>query len=112
MSAEDIYRQLMATNANVGLGTVYRVLVHLEHAGLVKRNDFNGNKAVYEINEGVEHDHLVCIDCGAVEEFHDDVIEQQQRRVAQSKGYMLTEHKLTLYGRCGNCAEPETSSLN
>jgi Fur family ferric uptake transcriptional regulator len=100
MSAEDVYRVLMKEGLDVGLATIYRVLAQFEQAGLVSRNHFESGKAVYELNEGAHHDHLVCLDCGRVEEFVDAQIEARQRAVAQAKGFELAEHALSLYGHC------------
>ncbi len=100
MSAEDVYRVLMKESLDVGLATIYRVLAQFEQAGLVTRNHFESGKAVYELNEGSHHDHLVCLDCGRVEEFFDAQIESRQRAVAQAKGFDLAEHALSLYGHC------------
>jgi Fur family ferric uptake transcriptional regulator len=100
MSAEDVYRVLMKDGLDVGLATIYRVLAQFEQAGLVTRNHFESGKAVFELNEGSHHDHLVCLDCGRVEEFFDAQIESRQRAIAQSKGFELAEHALSLYGHC------------
>ena len=100
MSAEDVYRVLMKDGLDVGLATIYRVLAQFEQAGLVTRNHFESGKAVFELNEGSHHDHLVCLDCGRVEEFLDAQIESRQRAIAQSKGFDLAEHALSLYGHC------------
>jgi Fur family ferric uptake transcriptional regulator len=100
MSAEDVYRVLMKEGLDVGLATIYRVLAQFEQAGLVSRNHFESGKAVYELNEGSHHDHLVCLDCGRVEEFVDAQIEARQRAVAHAKGFELAEHALSLYGHC------------
>lgn len=100
LSAEDVYKLLLAENLDVGLATVYRVLTQFEQAGLLSRNHFESGKAVFELNEGSHHDHLVCIDCGLVEEFFDDEIEKRQQRIAQERGFKLTEHALALYGSC------------
>ncbi len=100
LSAEDVYKLLLAENLDVGLATVYRVLTQFEQAGLLSRNHFESGKAVFELNEGSHHDHLVCIDCGLVEEFFDDEIEKRQHRIAQERGFKLTEHALALYGSC------------
>ncbi|MFZ5526655.1 MAG: ferric iron uptake transcriptional regulator [Pseudomonadota bacterium] len=101
LTAEDIYRHLALDGAEIGLATVYRVLGQFEQAGLLVRNHFEGGKAVYEINEGSHHDHLVCLACGRVEEFHDSVIEKLQQQIAASRGYSLQDHSLALYGLCG-----------
>jgi Fur family ferric uptake transcriptional regulator len=103
LSAEDVYRRLMDEGADIGLATVYRVLAQLEQAGILARSAFDSGKSVYEINEGVHHDHLVCVSCGRVDEFHDPAIEKRQLVVAEAKGYELHEHSLALYGLCATC---------
>ena len=100
LSAEDVYKLLLAENLDVGLATVYRVLTQFEQAGLLSRNHFESGKAVFELNEGSHHDHLVCLDCGLVEEYFDDEIEKRQHRIAEERGFKLTEHALALYGNC------------
>jgi Fur family transcriptional regulator, ferric uptake regulator len=100
LSAEDVYKILLAENMDVGLATVYRVLTQFEQAGLLSRNHFETGKAVFELNQGSHHDHLVCLDCGRVEEFFDEEIEKRQQKVAQERGFNLTEHALALYGHC------------
>lgn len=100
LSAEDVYRVLMKEGEDVGLATIYRVLGQFEQAGLVSRNHFESGKAVYELNQGEHHDHLVCLDCGRVEEFLDVEIESRQRAVAQTRGFELAEHALSLYAHC------------
>jgi Fur family transcriptional regulator, ferric uptake regulator len=100
MSAEDVYRVLLAQGADIGLATVYRVLMQFEQAGLIQRNHFESGKAVFELNEGQHHDHLVCLDCGRVEEFVDAQIESRQRAVAQARGFVIAEHALSLYAHC------------
>ena len=102
-SAEDIYKKLLSDGEEIGLATVYRVLTQFETAGLVSRLNFEGGHAVFELNQQGHHDHIVCITCGKVEEFYDDIIEAQQLKVAQEKGYAITEHSLTLYGKCSDC---------
>ena len=89
MTAEDVFKVLLAEGADVGLATVYRVLMQFEHAGLLSRNHFESGKSVFELNEGKHHDHLVCLDCGRVEEFFDGEIERRQKLVAQSRGFEL-----------------------
>lgn len=106
MSAEDVYKHLLTEGADVGLATVYRVLMQFEQAGILSRNHFEAGKAVFELNEGKHHDHLVCLDCGRVEEFFDAQIEQRQRAVATERGFMLQEHSLALYARCSKEACP------
>jgi Fur family ferric uptake transcriptional regulator len=106
MSAEDVFKMLLAEGADVGLATVYRVLMQFEHAGILSRNHFESGKAVFELDEGKHHDHLVCVDCGRVEEFFDAEIEKRQRNVAQTRGFELQDHALALYATCTkkNCA--------
>ena len=100
MTAEDVYRALLSEGADIGLATVYRVLMQFEQAGLLTRSNFESGKAVYELNEGQHHDHLVCVDCGRVEEFMDPEIELRQRAIAEQHGFALQEHSLALYARC------------
>jgi Fur family ferric uptake transcriptional regulator len=100
MSAEDVFKALLAEGADVGLATVYRVLMQFEQAGILSRNHFESGKAVFELNEGKHHDHLVCVDCGRVEEFFDAEIEKRQRGVAQARGFELQDHALALYASC------------
>jgi Fur family transcriptional regulator, ferric uptake regulator len=100
MSAEDVYKVLLAEDADVGLATVYRVLMQFEQAGILSRTHFETGKAVFELNEGKHHDHLVCMDCGRVEEFYDAEIEKRQRSIAQTRGFDLQDHALALYAAC------------
>ena len=100
MTAEDVFKALLGEGADIGLATVYRVLMQFEQAGLLTRSNFESGKAVFELNEGQHHDHLVCLDCGRVEEFYDAQIEQRQREVTVSRGFELQEHSLALYARC------------
>ena len=100
MTAEDVFRQLLKDNADIGLATVYRVLTQFEQAGILSRNHFESGKAVYELNEGQHHDHMVCLDCGRVEEFYDPQIESRQQAVAQAKGFVIADHALSLYAHC------------
>ena len=100
MSAEDVYKHLLAEGSDVGLATVYRVLMQFEQAGILSRNHFEAGKAVFELNEGKHHDHLVCLDCGRVEEFFDPEIEKRQRAIAAQRGFELQEHSLALYAAC------------
>jgi len=102
-SAEDIYKALLDQGEEIGLATVYRVLTQFEGAGLVTRHHFEGGQAVFELNEGEHHDHLVCVSCGKVVEFVDDVIEQHQNQIAKDNGFIITEHSLIIYGRCDSC---------
>ena len=100
MTAEDVFKALLADGADVGLATVYRVLMQFEQAGLLIRSNFESGKAVFELNEGQHHDHLVCLDCGRVEEFFDPEIEKRQQMVAKTRGFILQEHALSLYANC------------
>ena len=100
MTAEDVYKALLVDGADIGLATVYRVLMQFEQAGLLKRSHFESGKSVFELNEGQHHDHLVCVTCGRVEEFYDSEIEQRQRAIAEARGFELHEHSLALYARC------------
>ncbi|MEZ5652200.1 MAG: ferric iron uptake transcriptional regulator [Burkholderiaceae bacterium] len=100
MSAEDVFRELLDARQDIGLATVYRVLRQFEQAGLLKSNTFEAGKAVFELDQGSHHDHLVCVQCGRVEEFYDPEIEARQRRIAQERGFALQDHALALYGEC------------
>ncbi len=100
LTAEDVYRLLLAENLDVGLATVYRVLTQFEQAGLLERHYFESGKAVFELSHGQHHDHLVCIACGRVEEFYDDEIERRQTQIAQERGFIIREHALHLYAEC------------
>lgn len=100
MTAEDVYRMLIAENMDIGLATVYRVLTQFEQAGLLERHFFESGKAVFEINRGKHHDHLVCIDCGRVEEFYDPEIEKRQNSIAEERGFAIQDHALYLYAQC------------
>ena len=102
-SAEDVYRALLDEGEEIGLATVYRLLTQFETAGLVERHHFESGQAVFELSEKGHHDHIVCVSCGKVEEFYDEMIESRQREVASDKGYEVTEHSLTLYGKCPDC---------
>ena len=106
MSAEDVFKVLLLENSDVGLATVYRVLTQFEQASILSRSQFEGGKSVYELNEGQHHDHLVCLDCGKVEEFYDPELENRQQAVAQAKGFAITDHALSLYARCTKTACP------
>ncbi len=106
LSAEDVYKALLAEQMDIGLATVYRVLTQFEQAGILARSHFETGKAVFELNEGSHHDHLVCLDCGKVEEFHDSEIEKRQLAIAKAKGFTLEDHALSLYARCTRTACP------
>ena len=103
MSAEAIYKALIDINEDVGLATVYRVLTQFEAAGLVIRHNFEGNHAIYELCQGEHHDHLVCVKCGRVEEFVDELIEERQKSIAKKAGFQMTDHALNIFGFCVNC---------
>lgn len=100
MTAEDVFRVLLLERTDIGLATVYRVLTQFEQAGILTRNHFESGKATFELNEGQHHDHLVCLDCGKVEEFYDAEIEKRQHSVAKAKGFTITDHSLSLYANC------------
>lgn len=103
LSAEVIFNQLREAGEDIGLATVYRVLAQFCDAGLVIRRDFQEGFSVFELDQGVHHDHLVCVSCGKVAEFVDDIIEQRQADIAKEKGFKITDHSLNLYGICGRC---------
>ena len=100
VTAEDVYRHLLADGLDIGLATVYRVLTQFEHAGLLQRHHFESGRAVFELNAGTHHDHLVCMQCGRVEEFYDAEIEKRQNKIAKERGFVITEHSLHLYVDC------------
>ena len=100
MTAEDVYRHLIAEGKDIGLATVYRVLTQFEQAGLLTRHHFETGKAAFELNEGRHHDHLVCLQCGKVEEFYDAEIEKRQAKIAKERGFAVAEHELHLYVDC------------
>ena len=100
MTAEDVFKALLQDGADIGLATVYRVLMQFEQAGLLSRNHFESGKAVFELNEGKHHDHLVCVTCGRVEEFFDAEIEKRQHDIAATRGFDLQDHALALYAVC------------
>lgn len=103
LTAEDVYKNLISQGDDVGLATVYRVLTQFEEAGLVHRHHFEGTHSVYELNTGEHHDHLVCISCGAVAEFYDELIETRQLYIAEQHRFLLKEHDHTIYGICERC---------
>ncbi len=100
MSAEDVYKALLEAGEDVGLATVYRVLTQFESAELVVRHHFESGQAVFELNEGGHHDHIVCAQCGKIVEFVDPTIENRQRRVAEKAGFGIRDHSLIIYGDC------------
>ncbi len=103
LSAEDVYKNLLASDEDVGLATVYRVLAQFESAGLVSRHHFAGGHSMFELNEGKHHDHILCVKCGKVEEFMDEMIEERQRAIAKKAGFSMTDHALYIYGICAAC---------
>ena len=103
MSAEDIYKHLLESHEDIGLATVYRVLTQFEAAGLVTRHHFEGGQAVFELQRGHHHDHLVCVKCGKVVEFVNETIETKQRQIAEKEGFAMTDHALIIYGVCSGC---------
>ena len=105
LSAEDVYKSLMSEGIDIGLATVYRVLTQFEQAGLLSRQHFETGKAVFELNQGGHHDHLVCVQCGHVEEFFDSEIEKRQEKVAKDRGFKIHDHSLHIYADCtkSNC---------
>lgn len=108
VSAEEIYQILKDTGEDVGLATVYRVLTQFETAGLVMRHKFEDGRSVYELDHGEHHDHILCVQCGRVDEFIDETIEQRQRAIAEKTGYAMTDHALYIYGVCPQCQEKST----
>ncbi len=103
MSAEDVYKSLLEAEEEVGLATVYRVLTQFEQAGIVVRHHFEGGHSVFELDKGEHHDHMVCLRCGSVEEFVDNVIEDRQHQIAEKANFRLEEHSMYLYGVCSDC---------
>jgi len=104
LSAEDVFNQLRDLGeSKIGLATVYRVLTQFESAGLVTRHHFEGGNSVFEIDKGTHHDHIVCVKCGRVDEFVDEMIELRQKEIAEKNGYQMTDHSLHIYGVCGEC---------
>jgi len=103
LTAEDVYKALIESGEDVGLATVYRVLTQFEAAGLVTRHHFEEGHSVFELDAGEHHDHIVCVGCGKVDEFVDEVIEKRQEKIASKAGYTITDHSLYIYGVCGDC---------
>ena len=100
LTAEDVYKLLINENMDIGLATVYRVLTQFEQAGILQRQHFESGKSVFELNEGSHHDHLVCLQCGRVEEFYDSEIEKRQSKIAKERGFSIHEHSLSIYADC------------
>jgi len=112
LTAEDVYKLLLAEGLDIGLATVYRVLTQFEQAGLLVRHHFESGKAVFELNQGTHHDHLVCLQCGRVEEFYDADIEKRQTKIARDRGFEISEHALYLYADCTKTRCPHRKALN
>ncbi|MES2205253.1 MAG: ferric iron uptake transcriptional regulator [Pseudomonadota bacterium] len=110
LTAEDVYKLLLSENMDIGLATVYRVLTQFEQAGILERHHFESGKAVFELREGTHHDHLMCVDCGRVEEFYDEQIEERQKHVAHERGFKIRDHALYLYAECTTPACPHRPS--
>jgi Fur family ferric uptake transcriptional regulator len=104
LSAEDVYRSLIAEHIDIGLATVYRVLTQFEQAGILARSQFDGGKSIFELNDGDHHDHLICTHCGSVTEFNDAEIEKRQHKIARDNGFRLESHDMVLYGVCKKCS--------
>ena len=111
LTAEEVYRQLLEAGEEVGLATVYRVLTQFEMAGLVRRHHFEGDKAIFELNETGHHDHMVCTACGKVLEFFDEALEARQREIAANQGFFISDHSLYLYGTCRGMQDAGICSL-
>ncbi|QEY26077.1 ferric iron uptake transcriptional regulator [Neisseria zalophi] len=105
LSAEDVYRILLDEGIEIGVATIYRVLTQFEQAGILLRHHFETGKAVYELNKGDHHDHIVCVKCGKVTEFHNREIEQLQDKIAEENGYQVVDHALYMYGVCSDCQQ-------
>lgn len=103
VTAEELYRMLLTEGEAIGLATIYRVLTQFEAAGLVKRHYFEGGNSVFELARGDHHDHILCVKCGRVDEFKDELIEKRQKQIARDLNYQLTDHLLYLYGVCPKC---------
>ena len=111
LSAEEIYRLLLESGEEIGLATVYRVLTQFETAGLVTRHHFESGHSVFEIEHGRHHDHIVCVKCGRVDEFVDEMIEQRQQAIASKTGYEMTDHSLHIYGICPACLKKASKAV-
>ena len=107
LSAEDVYRILLENGIEIGVATIYRVLTQFEQAGILLRHNFETGKAVYELNKGDHHDHIVCVKCGNVSEFHNPEIEKLQEQIASEHGFRVVDHALYMYGVCGDCQKKE-----
>jgi len=110
LTAEEVYQRLQAAGEDLGLATVYRVLTQFEQVGIALRHHFVGDRAVFELNSGIDHDHMVCVDCGRVEEFKDRTVERRLSEVAAVSGYEPMGHSLVIHGRCPTCASSPRGS--
>jgi len=108
-TAEEVYKAMLAVDADIGLATVYRILMQFVEADMLHKSTFDGGKAVFELNRGHHHDHLICVRCGRVEEFYDEAIEARQQEIARQRGFRLMDHAMALYGLCGK-PECQTSA--
>ena len=106
LSADEIYQLLLEKGEDIGVATIYRVLTQCEQAGLVRRLQFEGDRAVFELDCADHHDHIVCVRCGQVEEFHDETIESRQRAIADRAGFEIEDHTMVLFGLCPDCLKP------
>jgi len=104
LSAEDIYKIMLVHGDDIGLATIYRVLTQFESSGMLIRHNFDGGHSVFELDHGQHHDHIVCIKCGKVVEFIDEIIEERQHVIAKEKGFKMTDHSLYIYGVCKECS--------
>lgn len=111
LSADDVYQMLLAENMDIGLATVYRALTQFEQAGLLERHHFESGKAVFEIKANQHHDHMVCVNCGHVEEFYDEEIERRQKKIAKERGFAIQEHALYLFAECAKTTCPHRADL-
>ncbi|MCL6262513.1 MULTISPECIES: ferric iron uptake transcriptional regulator [Craterilacuibacter] len=109
LSAEDVYKKMLTEEVDIGLATIYRVLTQFEQAGILVRHHFESGKAVYELNQGGHHDHMVCMRCGKVTEFFEPKIESLQDRIAEKHGFAIQDHALYLYGECAECQKADGS---
>ncbi len=109
LTADDVYRMLLNENMDIGLATVYRALTEFEQAGLLERHHFESGKAVFEIKTSKHHDHLICINCGHVEEYYDEEIERRQKKIAKERGFVIHEHALYLYAECNKTDCPHAT---
>ncbi len=107
LSAEDVYKELLHLGEEIGLATVYRVLTQFESAGLVCRHHFDGGQSLFELNRGSHHDHLVCVKCGIIVEFVNEIIEECQRNIAKQHGFRIEDHSLVIHGICLACQQRE-----